>query len=749
MTRSIPSRYGVAAAALLLVVAVAGLRLAAGAPSAVPARQAAAIASPATQPETPERAARMQWFREARFGLFIHWGLYAIPAGEWKGQLVAGIGEWIMNRAKIPVKEYEQLAAQFNPVKFNADAWVQLAIDAGMKYIVITSKHHDGFALYRSKVSPYNIVDATPFKRDVLAELAAACRKRGIRLGFYYSQAQDWHEPNGAGNTWDFGADDQKDFDQYLRGKAEPQVRELLTGYGPVSLIWFDTPRMMNVGDRAKRFIDLLRELQPQCLIDGRLGTQGDYRSMGDNRIPQTVVTEDWEVPATLNKTWGFKKDDTDWKPPSDLVFKLVDIVSKGGNYLLNVGPTAEGVIPQASQDNLRAVGRWLKVNGEAIYGAKATPFGDEFGGFSATEKDKDGKPVFVAREEWRSTVKPGKLYIHFFKWPGTEFTLKGVKMGVQRAYLLADPTHRALPVKSAGDSVVVTLPAAPVGEYATVLCLETDTAGYARTPPPASAQVLLAQPAQPAQAPPPAPAPAAPPVLPSCPELAAAVQSAVRNDVRLRDWADLGRYRESNRATSAPAPGEARVVFTGDSITDSWQQPRFGGFFPGKPYLDRGISGQTTPQMLLRFRPDVIALAPRVVVILAGTNDIAGNTGPMTDEQIEGNLASMAELARAHDIKVVLSSIMPVSQSHVRPGDTAAPQTTRRPMARIKALNAWMKTYAAANGHVYLDYFSAMIDSDGLLKAELSEDDLHPNAAGYAIMAPLAEAAIQAALKR
>jgi len=257
-----------------------------------------------------------------------------------------------------------------------------------------------------------------------------------------------------------------------------------------------------------------------------------------------------------------------------------------------------------------------------------------------------------------------------------------------------------------------------------------------AQTPPAATpAQPAVPQSAQPA--------------LPSCQELAAALQAVVRNDARLRDWADLGRYRESNRSVGAPAPGEARVVFMGDSITDSWQQPRFGGFFPGKPYVDRGISGQTTPQMLLRFRPDVVALAPKAVVILAGTNDIAGNTGPMTDEQIEGNLASMAELARANGIRVVLSSILPVSQSHVRPGDVNPPQTTRRPMARIKALNAWMKDYAAANGHVYLDYFTATTEAEGLLRVELSEDDLHPNAAGYAIMAPLAEAAIQAALRK
>ena len=431
-------------------------------------------------PETPERAARMGWFREAKFGLFIHWGLYAIPAGEWKGQPIAGIGEWIMNRAKIPVKEYEQLAAQFNPVKFNAEAWVQLAVDAGMKYIVITSKHHDGFAMFGSKTSPYNIVDATPFKRDPLKELAAACARHKIRLGFYYSQAQDWHEPNGAGNTWDFGPDDTKDFDQYLRDKAEPQVKELLTNYGPVCLIWFDTPRMMSA-DRSQRFIDLLRRYQPACLIDGRLGAAGDYRSMGDNNIPTTVVKEDWEVPATLNHTWGFKKDDTDWKPPSELVFKLVDIVSKGGNYLLNVGPTAEGVIPQASQDNLRTVGRWLKINGEAIYGAGATPFGEELGAYSEAEKDKSGKPIFKAREDWRCTTKPGKLYIHFFKWAGGTFELHGIKNAVARAYLLADPAQKNLPVKMINGTVTITLPASAPADYDSVLCLKMKSGSISR----------------------------------------------------------------------------------------------------------------------------------------------------------------------------------------------------------------------------------------------------------------------------
>jgi lysophospholipase L1-like esterase len=246
------------------------------------------------------------------------------------------------------------------------------------------------------------------------------------------------------------------------------------------------------------------------------------------------------------------------------------------------------------------------------------------------------------------------------------------------------------------------------------------------------------------AQQPVPTPqSPPAPAEVPNCPDLAAALRAVSANDVRLRDWANLGRYREANHGVAPPASGESRVVFTGDSITDNWQVPRFGGFFPGKPYVDRGISGQTTPQMLIRFRPDVIALQPKVVVILAGTNDIAGNTGPMTNEEIEGNLASMADLAHASGIKVVLSSITPVSAFH-RP---AAPQTSLRPMARITAINEWLKQYAAKHGDVYLDYVPAMIDASGVMREDLTDDDLHPNAKGYAIMAPLAEAAIARAL--
>ena len=342
-----------------------------------------------------------------------------------------------------------------------------------MKYLVITSKHHDGFAMYHSAVTKYNVFDATPFHRDPLKELAAACARHGIKFGLYYSQAQDWHEPNGAGNTWDFGPEDKKDFDQYLRGKAEPQVKEILSGYGPICLLWFDTPRMMTP-ERSQRFIDIVQGMQPACLVDGRLGSQGDYRSMGDNRIPDSVVTDDWEVPATLNHTWGYKKDDNDWKSTQDLTFKLVDIVSKGGNYLLNVGPTAEGVIPQPSQDSLRGVGRWLKVNGEAIYGAGPTPFGEELGAPDDAKKDAQGRPVFVAKTDWRCTVKPGKLYIHLFKWPEEKFELTKVKSKVRKAYLLADAKRSGLRVQQQGERVTISLPAKAPGEIASVIAIET-----------------------------------------------------------------------------------------------------------------------------------------------------------------------------------------------------------------------------------------------------------------------------------
>ena len=372
----------------------------------------------------PGRAAakktdRLKWWREARFGMFIHWGVYAVPAGIWKGKDVPGIGEWIMNRARIPVEEYEKLAKKLNPVKFNATEWVRIAKRAGMKYIVITSKHHDGFAMYDSKVSDWDIVDATPWGKDPIAALAKACRKAGIRLCFYYSQSQDWHDPDAMGNRWDFPDEEKKDFTKYLEEKVKPQLRELLTQYGPIGLIWFDTPQRITRAQSLtlKRYV---HKLQPKCIVSGRVGHGvGDYDSMGDNMIPAGRVKGEWETPATINRTWGFKTRDKDWKSVETLLHLLVDLASKGVNYLLNVGPTRLGVIPPASVKRLDEIGKWLKVNGEAIRGTGPSPFPYEL--------------------DWgRITQKRGKLYLHFMKWPGGKFTLYGLKSKVKKAYLLA-----------------------------------------------------------------------------------------------------------------------------------------------------------------------------------------------------------------------------------------------------------------------------------------------------------------------
>ncbi|MFP3896070.1 MAG: alpha-L-fucosidase, partial [Anaerolineales bacterium] len=307
------------------------------------------------QRQDARRDPRLDWWRRAKFGMFIHWGLYAIPAGVWKGEQIPGIGEWIMYRARIPVQKYKELAEQFNPVKFDAAEWVSLARNAGQKYMVITAKHHDGFCMFDSEVTDYNIVDATPFGRDPIAELAQECERQDIKLGFYYSQTQDWHHPDGVGNDWDYD-EAGKDFADYLDNYVKPQVRELLMNYGPIGLIWFDTPREITKA-QSRSLLDLVHALQPNCLVSGRVGNSlGDYASTGDNAIPDGAVDMDWETPATINDTWGFKTHDHNWKSVETLVQKLVDIVSKGGNYLLNVGPTAEGVIPQPSVDRLLSV---------------------------------------------------------------------------------------------------------------------------------------------------------------------------------------------------------------------------------------------------------------------------------------------------------------------------------------------------------------------------------------------------------
>lgn len=398
--------------------------------------------------------ARLDWWREAKFGLFIHWGLYSIPAGVWKGRDWPGIAEWLMYRAEIPVAEYEKLAGQFDPVKFSAREWVSLAKRAGQKYLVITSKHHDGFCLFDSAVTDFDMVEATPFKRDVLQELAEECAAQGIRLGFYYSQTQDWRHPDGDGNDWDFDPA-EKDFAGYIEEYVKPHVRELLTNYGPIAIIWFDTPKGISE-EQSRSLLALCNELQPDCLVCGRLGNAlGDYATAGDNRIPETVLDLDWETPATMNDSWSYKVHDHNWKDSKDLIRKLVDIVSKGGNYLLNVGPSGEGVIPRESVERLEAVGGWLAANGEAIYGTQPGPI--------------------QGRGDVRTTSKAGVVYVHVFEWPADgQVRVEGVRAGEAR--LVA--SGKRLAVQASGDAVIVGGPSEAPDEAVTVIALEAQPVG-------------------------------------------------------------------------------------------------------------------------------------------------------------------------------------------------------------------------------------------------------------------------------
>ncbi|NOR76793.1 MAG: alpha-L-fucosidase, partial [Draconibacterium sp.] len=389
------------------------------------------------QPEKDEATVKhdqkMEWWREARFGMFIHWGLYAEPAGEWNGKQVPGISEWIMARAPISVKDYEKIAENFNPVKYDADAWVKLAKQAGMKYIVITSKHHDGFAMFHSKASKYNIVDATPFDRDPLKELAEACEKSGIRLGFYYSQAQDWHEPGGTYFNIEQGEPHwdpdlvREPLMNYINEKAVPQVKEILENYNGLDILWWDTPRGMT--EEAAQALQDVADEYPDMITNNRLYRPwpGDFTTP-EQHVPPTGLDYDWEVCMTMNTSWGYKWYDENWKSSESLIHMLVDIASKGGNLLLNVGPTAEGLIPDSSVVRLKQIGRWMQQNGESIYGTSASPFFKLPWGRCTTKEMGTGT----------------LLYLHVFDWPKDGvLRVPGLKTRVKDVFLLANPKQK------------------------------------------------------------------------------------------------------------------------------------------------------------------------------------------------------------------------------------------------------------------------------------------------------------------
>jgi alpha-L-fucosidase len=420
--------------------------------------------------ESPEQVAkRLQWWSEARFGMFIHWGLYAQNGCYYKGPNDTverdGKSEHMMRHLQIPLAEYAKIANDFNPVQFDAATWVRIAKDAGMKYMIITSKHHDGFAMYKSESSDYNIVTRTPFKRDPIKELADACRAQGLRFGVYYSLGRDWEDPDVPtkdgyrSNTWDYPDEAKKDFTKYFERKVKPQVTELLTHYGPIAVLWFDTPEKISPA-QSQELLQLIHRLQPDCIVNARVGNRlGDYK-VSEQQIPEGGDPEPWETCMTLNGHWGYFKTDNRWKPTETLVRNLIDITSKGGNFLLNVGPTGQGVIPEPSVDHLREVGAWLKTNGEGIYGTGASPL----------------KPLSWGRCTRKAVAGGTILYLHVFNWPKDgKLNVPGLRNRVTGATLLAN--GKALESASSADGVTLTLPEAAPDPIASTIALHIEGA--------------------------------------------------------------------------------------------------------------------------------------------------------------------------------------------------------------------------------------------------------------------------------
>ncbi len=402
------------------------------------------------------RDSKQQWFKDAKYGLFIHWGLYAILGGEYEGKKTNNIAEWIMLDHKIPVDEYRKLAQQFNPKNFDAREIVKKAKSWGMKYIVFTTKHHEGFAMYHSKCNSYNVVESTPYGKDILRELQLACQEYGLKLGLYYSQAQDWDDPNGHS----YGLDNSdKDFRKYLDEKCKPQIKELLTEYGEIGLIWFDTPVDMSK-EQSEELYNYVKEIQPNCVVSGRIGHEmGEYITTGDNFIPATHIEYDWEVPATLNDTWGFSKSDEHWKKADDILELLVKINSRGGNYLLNIGPDPDGVVPEKCIKVLDEVGKYVASNEDAIAATKC--FGDYC---------YDIQGICFTRKDYR-------IYLHMMK-PKSRLEILNIGNKVNDVYVVSsgEKLEYMQKVTCEGDSYIeVYLPEKLKYESKYCICLETE----------------------------------------------------------------------------------------------------------------------------------------------------------------------------------------------------------------------------------------------------------------------------------
>lgn len=414
---------------------------------------------------------RMEWWREARFGMFIHWGLYTIPAGQWGEE--KNHAEWIRETAKIPVGEYEKLLTQFNPVKFNADAWVKIAKDAGMKYIVLTSKHHDGFCLFDSKYTDFDVMN-TPFKHDILRELADACRRQDMKICWYHS-IMDWHHPDylpRRGWEKEIRPEGDADFNRYF-AYLKTQLTEIITNYVDISLLWFDGEWESTWNHQyATELFNYLRKLKPDMIInnridsyrDGMAGMSNNPNALGDYGTPEQEIPEnaipdkDWESCMTLNNHWGFNKFDNNWKSAKELIQNLADIASKGGNFLLNVGPTAEGLIPQPSIDRLAEMGKWIKVYGESVYGTKAGPF----------------KTLSWGKCTQKAIGADSRLYFHLFNWPADhKIVINNLLNKAVKAYLLSDPLKKPIAFINNGLQIEIPLPDKATDPYNSVVVLE------------------------------------------------------------------------------------------------------------------------------------------------------------------------------------------------------------------------------------------------------------------------------------
>lgn len=389
------------------------------------------------------RHQRGKIFSDGNYAMFIHWGLYAQLANQWNDKTYYGIGEWIMHRnmAGIPIDEYKAVANSFNPVKFNAQSIVQLAKKAGMKYIIITSKHHDGFAMFHSKASKFNIVDSTPFGRDPMKELAAACREEGIGFGFYYSQNQDWTEAGGGGGPKVNEQGKKVTFEEYFYSKCLPQVREITTRYGDIVLVWFDTPGAIPK-KHVEELIAEVRSNQPNALISGRVGHgMGDYQTFGDMEIPFSNIDGMWETVDVTNDSWGHAWYDQNWKSSKLILENLISTVARGGTYMLNVGPKADGTIPEEATYSLLKAGEWIKKYPQVVYAADPSPW--------------------KHRMPWGDITRKGnKLFLSIYHWPESgKLYLPGLKTSIQSATLLTDDGSQSLKFSKEDEWLILNTP--------------------------------------------------------------------------------------------------------------------------------------------------------------------------------------------------------------------------------------------------------------------------------------------------